>query len=174
MFRYIAGPLFPFTPASTRLEQLVNLVHASAKFDFDLDFPYDFVAPLFGAKEEQNWAAGWAPHFLHPAPAADIEGAVFLTDEATAEARIWINTIFDLAGGRVQYVYLLNKEMITRIDIRLAGKGPDKTGVSVTYDRTSLEPSANDKVLAMSEGDRANGPVWRKEIETYAGAAARK
>jgi hypothetical protein len=39
--------------------------------------------------------------------------------------------------------------------------------VDVTYVRTALDTSANEKVQALGQGDRQKGPHWQKTIETY-------
>jgi len=154
--------------ASAHQEHAMPLVHTTAGFAFDLMLAYDFAAPLFGAKEESKWAPDWSPQFLHPVPAADIEGAVFRTLDGPHQGRLWINTVFDLANGHIQYVYVLNQAIVTRIDIHLARKGANETHVAVTYERTALAPSANDEVRKATKATAAYGPEWRDAIERYA------
>ena len=133
-------------------------MHVRTEFTFEIAAPYDRVAPLFGAYEEQRWAEGWSPLFLHPQPPSDVEGAVFLVDRA-----IWVNTIFDLQQGRVQYVNLF-AEVVTRIDIHLQSNA-GATRVRVAYERTAISPSGEDAVRELAEGDRRKSPDWQSSIE---------
>ena len=143
-----------------------SLAHTSTEFHFTVDLPYREASPLFGAWEEQKWAPGWKPEFLHPTPAADQEGSVFRVQKG-AHSSLWVNTIFDLASGHVQYVYVLADLLVTRIDIHLKVNNRDKTDVSVTHERTALTPSANDHVNALAKEDAASGDEWRSLINAY-------
>jgi hypothetical protein len=145
------------------------LAHIRTDFQFTVDLPYVDASPLFGAWAEQKWAAGWNPHFLYPTPPADQEGAVFLVEKGSLTS-IWVNTAFDLPAGDVQYVYVLGQILVTRIDIRLNKNGENKTDVSVTYERTALDPSANHQVESLAESDARSGDEWRSAINHYAAA----
>ena len=142
--------------------------HTHTEFEFTIDAPYERVAPLFGAWEEQKWAADWKPQFLYPTPAADREGAVFKVEHG-GHTSIWVNTVLDLAAGRVQYVYIVNGTMATRIDIRLTRKGTAATHVAVAYERTALEEAADAHVRSMAKADAGYGPEWKAVIEAYLG-----
>jgi len=144
-----------------------SLAHTSTEFHFTVDLPYHEAAPLFGALEEQKWAPGWKPEFLHPTPATDQEGSVFRVQKG-AHSSLWVNTVFDLATGRVQYVYVLADLLVTRIDILIKVNNRDKTDVSVTYERTALTSSANDHVKALAKEDAASGEEWKSLINAYA------
>lgn len=76
---------------------------------------------------------------------------------------IWINTIFDLARGRVQYVNVAAGEIVTRIDIRIHDRD-GKTAVDVTYERTALTDSAIAAANELAEGDRKKKPEWESSI----------
>lgn len=132
--------------------------HHTTSFTFDVPAPYATVAPLFGAHEERRWAKGWDPEFIFPQPARDVEGMVFRVGDT-----IWINTIFDLARGRVQYVNVAAGEIVTRIDIRLHDHD-GKTAVDVTYERTALTESAIAAATELAEGDRKKKPEWESSI----------
>ena len=146
--------------------------HTRTEFEFAVDAPYERVVPLFGASAEQKWAADWKPQFLYPTPAADQEGAVFRV-ERSGRSSIWVNTIFDLAAGRVQYVYIVNGTMATRIDIHLTRTGAAATHVAVAYERTALEDTADVHVRSMAKGDAGNGPEWKAAIEAYLAKAGK-
>lgn len=145
------------------------MTHARTEFEITVEAPYAQVAPLFGAHEERKWAAGWAPRFIHPSPAEDVEGAVFLVD--ADPPTVWVNTIFDLALGRVQYVSFGGTAVVTRIDIRLRALHAAATSVHVAYERTAVDPSADDVVRRLAEADRGKAPEWLAEINAcFAGA----
>jgi hypothetical protein len=146
-----------------------EVAHARTEFHFTVDLPYATAAPLFGPLAEKKWAPDWAPRFLYPTPPVDQEGAVFRVDPGPSHSSVWINTAFDLAGGHVQYVYLLNQAMITRIDIKLAANGAEKTDVNVVYDRTALDPTANDHVQHFASLDtRKAAGEWQEQFHAYA------
>jgi hypothetical protein len=142
-----------------------ELAHTRSEVRFTLDLPYDTAAPLFGALAEMKWSPGWKPQFVYPVPAEDREGAVFRVQPSPDHSSIWITTVFDLAAGHVQYVYVLNDAMITRIDIHLNKDGPGKTGVSVAYERTALIPDANEHVRRFARSDAKHVPDWKRAIE---------
>jgi len=149
-----------------------EVAHVRTEFRFTVDVPYDTAAPLFGALAEQKWAPGWKPQFLYPAPPADQEGAVFQVEHGS-HTSAWVTTVFDLPGGHVQYVAIIDHLLLTRIDIRLA-RNAGKTDVAVAYERTALEAGANDHVRALAKSDAVQGPEWKGQIEAYAKAAGAK
>jgi len=142
------------------------IAHTSTDFHFTVDLPYHEAAPLFGAWEERKWAPGWEPEFIHPTPAADREGSVFRVQKG-AHSSLWINTVFNLSAGHVQYVYVLGELLITRIDIHLKTNGPGRTDVAVNYRRTALTASANDQVRSLAKEDAVSGEEWRGLINAH-------
>jgi hypothetical protein len=144
--------------------------HARAHFEFVAKAPMDVVFPLLGADRERLWAPDWAPSFVWPAPAADREGMVFTVAHGPLQA-IWVNTLFDPKGHRVQYVYVLPDHFVTRIAIELAPQGA-ATHVAVTYERTALSEAADAVVRRMSEHDERAGEPWRAQIDAYLDAHA--
>jgi hypothetical protein len=152
---------------ATMTESSQPLLHRSRKFSFTVNAPMSEASPLFGPEGERSWAGSdWNPHFVFPAPAHDVEGAVFTVQHGEHTA-VWVNTVFDLAGGRMQYVYLLANLVATTIDVRLHSIDAQHTGVDVTYTRTALRPEANEHVAAMSLHDAEQGPEWQRSINTY-------
>src|SRR5262245_28644521 len=124
--------------ASAGVAHADALVHTEEAFEFTADGPMAVVAPLFGADQERVWAPGWEPRFLHPSPAADAAGSVFLVGFGERDA-VWVTTQFDLAAGRVQYVYVVPEVLATVITLRITPRG-QRTHVAVTYERTALRP----------------------------------
>ncbi len=140
--------------------------HARSAFEFKLSVPRERAAPLFGPDAERCWAGQrWDPKFLHPQPAKDIEGAVFTVQHGSLTS-IWVNTLFDLSGGRIQYVSFIPDALVSIVDVQLTALDPNTTGVKVTYTRTALSAAANDHLDALAMSDRASGPQWQEAIQT--------
>jgi hypothetical protein len=143
------------------------LLHVSTTFDLVVHAPFEKTAPLFGPEGERAWGGKhWNPEFIHPQPAADVEGAVFTIQHGPYKA-VWVNTLFDLDARHFQYVYFLPDLMVTVIDVRFKPVSPGATAVNVVYTRTALTPEGNEHVTAMSQGDKAAGPEWQKSIDDY-------
>jgi hypothetical protein len=69
----------------------------------------------------------------------DVQGSVFTIQHGPHTA-VWINTLFDLPGGRMQYVYVIPEKLATTIDVSLHAIDPTHTAVHVTYIRTASTP----------------------------------
>jgi hypothetical protein len=158
-----AGPV-----SSSPAEQHVSRppTHTRTEFHFVVNAPLEQAAPLFGADEERKWAPGWDPQFVYPLPAKDQAGSVFRVEHGR-HTSVWTTTAFDLAGGHVQYVYVMNSVMVTLIDIHLTREGDGKTAVSVVYERTALAPEANEHVASMAKQDEEFGGEWEQQINGY-------
>jgi hypothetical protein len=98
------------------------LAHTETKFEFAANGPLAKIAPLMGADRERVWAPGWNPHFVFPRPAVDQQRMVFTVTHGPYRVP-WVNTEFDLARGRVQYVYVIPDTMVTVITIRMTPEG---------------------------------------------------
>jgi hypothetical protein len=147
------------------LAQVASPAHVRNSFQFVVAAPLGRAAGLFGPEGERCWAGPhWKPEFLHPQPAQDIEGAVFTVQHGPHKS-VWVNTIFDLAGGRMQYVSFIPDTLVSTIDVHLTTLTASTTKVEVTYVRTALEAAANEDVVAMGKSDAGNGPEWQKAIE---------
>lgn len=146
--------LIPFiaTVCAHTQEPASALTHTRNEFTFTVDAPFEQVVPLFGAHEERKWAHDWNPQFVYPNPAGDQQGMVFTVAHGH-NSSVWINTALDLAAGHIQYAYVLNDAMATLIDIHATRQGPQKTGVTVVYERTALLPEANEHVQHFAKGD---------------------
>jgi hypothetical protein len=154
-------------PESTVTDSQQPAAHVSNSFTFTVEAPLKDAAPLFGPKGERVWAGDdWNPQFVFPAPARDVEGAVF-TVRCGEHTAVWVNTLFDLKAGRVQYVYMLADLLVTTIDVRLHAIDAGHTKVDVTYVRTALRPDANSHVVALGEHDREQAKVWEVAIHSY-------
>lgn len=143
-----------------------QLAHTRTAFDFTVNAPLEQAAPLFGADKERMWAPEWDPQFVYPNPAHDQQGMVFQVAHGERTST-WVNTAFDLAGGHIQYAYVLANAMVTSIDIRLTRAGPSKTHVAVVYERTALMPEANDHVQHFAANDAKADKEWEEQINGY-------
>jgi hypothetical protein len=135
-------------------------------FQFVVKVPLNRAAPLFGPEGERCWAGEhWNPEFLYPQPGKDVQGAVFTVQHGPYKS-VWVNTVFDLEGGRMQYVSFVPEMLASTVDVRLTPLDPLSTRVEVTYARTALDVAANDHVQAMGSSDRESGPHWQQAIES--------
>ena len=141
------------------------VVHVRNQFEFTVHAPYAVVAPLFGADKERAWAGShWNPHFLYPQPGQDIRGAVFTIHHGHRQA-YWINTSFDMDGRHIQYVYVIPEAMAVLIDVRFSEHDPANTKMNVAYERTALNPEANQHVRELGDSDRESGEEWNTAIQ---------
>ena len=135
-------------------------------FQFVVKAPLSRAAPLFGPEGERCWGGQqWNPEFLYPQPGKDVQGAVFTVQHGPHKS-VWVNTLFDPEGGRMQYVSFVPDTLVSTIDVRLTVLNSVSTGVEVTYARTALDAAANDHVQAMGKSDRESGPHWQQAIES--------
>jgi hypothetical protein len=140
--------------------------HVRSSFTFQLSVPRERAAPLFGPEGERCWAGQhWNPEFLYPQPAKDIEGAVFTVQHGSRKS-VWVNTVFDLPAGRMQYVSFVPDALVSTVDVRLTTLNATTTAVEVTYTRTALSVDANDDVQALATSDRTSGPHWQQAIQS--------
>ena len=127
--------------------------------------PLGRAAVLFGPEGERCWAGpDWNPEFLHPQPGKDVEGAVFTVQHGPHNS-VWVNTLFDPKGGRMQYVSFIPDVLVSVVEVRLTALDAASTSVEVTYARTALKAAANETVQSMGKRDGESGPEWQQAIE---------
>jgi hypothetical protein len=153
-------------PTANRSDPSDPGVHVRNQFSFTLHAAAAAVFPLFGADRERLWTTGWAPSFLYPDPPRDSLGMVFTIAHGQTRS-VWVNTAFDPATGRVQYVYVIPDALATLIDIQVTARDSATTDVTVSYERTALSPDANDHVRALGDHDAGQGPEWQAAITDY-------
>ncbi len=142
-----------------------ELAHVRNTSQFEISAPVGRAAPLFGPDAERCWAGKhWNPEFLYPRTAKDIQGAVFQVQHGQ-HANVWVNTLFDLPGGRIEYVSFIDAIFVTTLDIKVTSMGTSNTKVEVTSTRTALQPAANEDVRALGASDRDGGPDSQRRIE---------
>jgi hypothetical protein len=147
------------------LSSMTQPSHVSNSFHFVVRAPMVRATTLFGPEGERCWAGPhWNPEFLYPQPGKDVQGTVFTIQHGPHKS-VWVNTVFDPAAGRMQYVALIPETLVSTVDVRLAAVDPSSTSVEVTYARTALAAAANDEVEALGKRDRESGPEWQRAIE---------
>jgi hypothetical protein len=150
-----------------RIGALGPVAHVRNEFEFIAHAPYSVTAPLFGPEGERGWAgAQWDPHFLYPQPAVDQQGAVFTVQHGHHRS-YWINTALDVEGRHFQYVYVVPEVMTTLIDVHFSELDAENTKVNVVYERTALNPDANQHVREAGSSDSNQGAEWGKAINDY-------
>src|ERR1700730_8055477 len=142
-----------------------QVLHTREQFALIANAPFELAWPLFGAHRERDWAPGWNPSFIWPEKPFDREGMGFRVGHCDKTA-IWVNTAFDQASRRIQYVYVIPDVLVTLITLKLEPNG-DSTNVDVVYERTALADAANEIVRDMAAGDRIAGEEWSQQINTY-------
>ena len=147
------------------LISMTQPVHVRNSFQFLVPAPLARAATLFGPDGERCWAGPhWNPEFLHPQPGKDVQGAVFTIQHGPHKS-VWVNTLFDPAAGRMQYVSFIPERLVSVVDVRLTPVNLSSTRVEVSYARTALDPAANDDVEALGKSDSKSGPDWQQAIE---------
>lgn len=169
LFLSLLSPLFVLLPGSTHNQSpapaSTQPVQVRSAFQFDLNVPPAQAAPLFGPEGERCWAGdNWDPHFVFPQPAHDQQDAVFTIAHGPYNMT-WVNTVFNLPEGHMQYVAFIPSALAMTVDVRLTPT-PNGTHVDVTYVHTALDPSLNARVAEMAEFHRKGGPDWVQNIES--------
>ena len=136
--------------------------HYRTAFDFVVDGPPEMIAELFGAHRERAWEPGWDPRFLHPQPARDCAGAVFLLPGP--HHGVGVTTTYDPLGGRIQHVFVVPGTVAIVIDIEVMPCGEAASAVSVTYEHTTLDPRMEDEVRDLARKVADYGPAWQAQI----------
>lgn len=143
------------------------LAHVRSEFNFIVKAPMEVAALLFGPDAERGWGGGaWNPQFFYPQPGRDVPGAVFAVRHGQHES-IWVTTVFDLQGGHLQFVSVVSGATAMTIDIHIVPHGKDNSAVSVAYERTALDPQANEHVQELAKADVNSGAHWESAINDY-------
>lgn len=140
-------------------------LHTREEFYFIANAPIDDSWQLFGAEGERAWADDWHPVFVWPTVPADQHGMVFTVGLGSKTA-VWVNTCFDRAANRIQYVYFLPDAFVTVITLALRPM-EQATRVEVVYERTALTPASNATVERLAATDKVSGPHWCRQVNQH-------
>ncbi|MCY1141723.1 SRPBCC family protein [Actinoplanes sp. Pm04-4] len=128
---------------------------------FRLPMPPEQAFPLFTARGERSWVAGWEPRF----PAGDVDdtepGTVFVTG-AGEQVTTWV-VVDRVAGETIRYARVVPGVTAgtVRVDVRPSGAGSE---VTVTYDLTALTPEAEPALRDFFAGYAHFLESWREAI----------
>jgi len=126
------------------------------------------VFPLFGPLRERDWADGWRPEPVGPAPEPMAAGFVFRTADPDRGDAVWVLTDWDEPTGRVRYVMVAPRSHVARISIDVRGLGPGRTTADVRYGLTPLAPGGEAYVAALTERRFATWMhEWRAAIDHW-------
>ena len=106
---------------------------------FTLDMVPDKAFPLFTARGEMAWAAGWVPLFPVPTEDDSAPGTVFETNVHGVRT-VWI-VVESVRPHRIRYAQLRPEERAGTVEVSLAAvEGGSE--VTVTYQLTPLTDAA--------------------------------
>ena len=65
---------------------------------------------------------------------------VFIIRRGPAD-EVWVNTLFDVGGHHLHYVYFMADLLVTTVDVRFKPIDASSTQVNVVFTRTALTPA---------------------------------
>jgi hypothetical protein len=120
---------------------------------------------LFTPNGERAWAHGWAPEFPGPAGDDSEPGTAFVTRHGD-QATIW--TVAGREPGRsMRYVSTIPGHRTGLITVTCAEAGGE-TAVTVSYDLTALDPSANADLRRFADGYPEYLAHWERALADLA------
>ena|SRR5579864_1271435 len=128
--------------------------------------PPNLAFPLFDPVNEARWDPDWKPVLLRQRVQ---QGLVFLTDDERGRS-VWLLDRYDPAGYALRYV-VTAPSLIDQIDISLRPGGGWASIATVTYTRTSLDPSADEQVRRFGMHFPHQAPHWESAINRALAAA---
>jgi hypothetical protein len=146
---------------------VTDLQRRTHRYVQHLEAPLAQVMPLLTAARENEWAAMFQPHILHPGePPGGLRG-VFLTGEG-ADRTLWTMTDYDPERGHVAYFRTIPGVLATHIDIQLEADGSGRCRAAVSYTYAALSPGGNARVEAITaERYREQMVEWERALNHY-------
>jgi hypothetical protein len=125
--------------------------------------------PLFEPLGEKLWAHDWEPMILYPTSGAATVGAVFTTQHANEQTKIWTIIAYEKELAHIAYFNVLPHCYTSRIDIRCEAAGTQATRAYITYTLTALTPHGNAHIERFTNEQqyRAYISSWEKAIGHY-------
>lgn len=114
---------------------------------------------LFDPVNETRWDPQWKPVLLGSSVQ---QGLVFLTADERGRA-VWLLDRYEPQVYSLRYV-VTGEHILDQIDISLRADGADASVATVTYTRTSLESSADERVRHFAQHFPLQAPHWEAAI----------
>lgn len=150
-------------PASIPHVDTAPRMTAHFTFEVAVGLPKPEAIDLFTPEGERRWAPGWNPIYANVTEASRVgQGTVFTTD-AHGGRRVWIVDTYDRAAGVVRYT-VFHDESVTRIEVRVS-PGHGGSTARVSYDRTSLNASADQEIAHFAAHAHAMQSEWQSAID---------
>lgn len=127
----------------------------------EVALPPDQAFWLFTPRGEQEWVVGWEPHFPAGADDDTAPGTVFET-RVHGEATTWVVIERD-PGRRISYARLTPGSRAGTVTVRLEAAAAGSR-VTVTYDLTALDDTANDELRRFADEYPAFLESWQTAI----------
>jgi hypothetical protein len=147
------GPATNHGPAMTAAWQLTGRIQ--------VDLPPVEAFRLFTPVGEQDWAHGWKPRFLAPAPDDSEPGTVFET-HAHGDYSVWVVTERQ-PGARISYARVTPGSQAGTVTVAISPAG-DHSEVEVTYRLTALTDEGAGRLREFAEGYQAYLRSWQDAI----------
>lgn len=112
--------------------------HVSHTTTIRLNAPPTEIVPLFTAKGECLWVAGWTPEYIYPKSGEPETGMIWKTSNNDHSDAIWITVNYDTVQNAVTYIKCTPEKHITRIDIQCDPVNDTQTLAQITYTMTAL------------------------------------
>lgn len=130
--------------------------------------PPEEALPLFTAKGEELWVAGWKPKYIYPESGETEVGLIWTTAINDTTRAIWVTVEYDSEKGTASYVKWTPDKHVTRIDVRCDPAEHDKTIATVTYTLTALGEAGYSDIEALTEDHyEARIASWERAINHY-------
>ena len=116
------------------------------------------VFPLLCPKREYDWIPIWQCRMIFSETGYAEDNGIFYTDFREDRGPEWWVVTRYAPCRAIEFIRFAAGDRITRLDVRLAGDGPDRTIATWTQTMTALSPEGN------SDMDRYSDGSYRQEI----------
>ena len=105
---------------------------------FELDTSADIALQFFTPEGERAWVKGWDPKPVYPAQAAVVfkANSVFRVDQ-NEESSLWTIVEADLKRHFAEYIYVVEGERLSRVQVQIVPLGEQHCRVRVHYVHTA-------------------------------------
>ena len=119
---------------------------------FELDTSADRALQLFTPEGERAWVQGWDPKPIYPpqATVAFQANSVFHLDHG-GERSLWTIVAADLQNRVAEYIYVVEGERLSRVQVRIEPVGERRCRVRVQYVHTATSETGLQFVGSVTE-----------------------